>query len=313
MRPRLDCHWVTDLCRRSQASCGRRAGYLVSRWRLPRRTVWAHGNAGHLCDTPLASSVHFLIRPQIIAVHTFNLLFLRILVPRKVMWAALIGGWAAVITFILGGPAVLDVAHNGPFFAISGYWCWISGEYPVPRITSVLITSRAGPAYTDRLLTGQRGLYGGGLRLCSTLVSRLTRAQMFLSAFLCFVIYTLVFLRLRGHIYHDNGRLRLRIRAPARLGVGSREENFGRTIAKKMMMYVLTFVRRCQGKVERTPGIRLHTPCLSCLSPPRASRRGSRATCRSSGQSSGWPSWLRRIITLAELTGPATPPIYSLA
>jgi hypothetical protein len=72
---------------------------------------------------------------QIIAIHTFNVLFLEIVVPRYVMFATLAGGWAITGTLVIGGPAALDTVKNGPFFAISGFWCWISPEYPSQRIT----------------------------------------------------------------------------------------------------------------------------------------------------------------------------------
>ena len=94
------------------------------------------------------------------AVHTFNILFLQLEMHRFVLYATLVGGWTAMAALVVGGPAVLNTVQRGPFCAsllcsvlspylsrvriggISGYWCWISEGYGVPRITYVL-TSRS--------------------------------------------------------------------------------------------------------------------------------------------------------------------------
>lgn len=61
------------------------------------------------------------------------------------------------------GPLGLATAARGPFFGISGYWCWISDSYGPERIV-------------------------------------LDYLMMFLSASFSFLLYSLVFLRLRGNI-----------------------------------------------------------------------------------------------------------------
>lgn len=86
-----------------------------------------------VCTLPLHSFISSYIA-QIIAVHTFNILFLEIAVHRNIMYMTLVAGWALIGCLVMGGPAAMDQVQNGPFFAISGYWCWISPEYPVQRI-----------------------------------------------------------------------------------------------------------------------------------------------------------------------------------
>jgi hypothetical protein len=62
-------------------------------------------------------------------------LFLQLHIPRSVMWGVLTGGWLTIGSLVLGPPLTLNTKLNGPFFGISGYWCWITEEYPTERIT----------------------------------------------------------------------------------------------------------------------------------------------------------------------------------
>lgn len=72
---------------------------------------------------------------------------------------------------------------------------------------------------------------------------------MFLSAFLSFVVYTLIFLRLRGNLYKDGSRFRFR-RVSAEKAKNWRARPFddqGLAIARQMLLYVailLTFVSK---------------------------------------------------------------------
>ena len=50
-----------------------------------------------------------------IAVHTFNVLFLRLNLRRYVMWVALTGGWCFIGAVVIAGPATLDTVNRGPF------------------------------------------------------------------------------------------------------------------------------------------------------------------------------------------------------
>lgn len=52
---------------------------------------------------------------QIIALHTFCVLFLRLPLKRVAMWGTLIGTWSAIIAVVIAGPATMDTEHRGPF------------------------------------------------------------------------------------------------------------------------------------------------------------------------------------------------------
>lgn len=55
------------------------------------------------------------LRNLIIAVHTFNVLFLRLNLRRYVMWVALTGGWCFIGALVIAGPATLNTVERGPF------------------------------------------------------------------------------------------------------------------------------------------------------------------------------------------------------
>jgi hypothetical protein len=65
-----------------------------------------------------------------IALHLFNLLFLRWESTLTGMVATLIGGWSVVGVVVFVGPEVIQTAERGPYFGISGAWCWITDNYP---------------------------------------------------------------------------------------------------------------------------------------------------------------------------------------
>ncbi|KAF7428540.1 hypothetical protein PC9H_007764 [Pleurotus ostreatus] len=130
-------------------------------------TCVAQGVLKHLSD--VGSAVWTLV----IATNTFCLLFLEIKLRHFVLWSTLIAGWFGIGAIVIAGPASLNTVKKGPFHAISGYWCWISPEYPAERIT-------------------------------------LDYMFMFTSAVLSFVIYTLIYLRLRGNLIVNGWHLRFR-------------------------------------------------------------------------------------------------------
>lgn len=68
-----------------------------------------------------------------IAVHVFNLLFLRWQSNRVSMYATLIGGWCTVCMIVTLGPTVIETQEKGPYFGVSGYWCWITDNYPAEQ------------------------------------------------------------------------------------------------------------------------------------------------------------------------------------
>ncbi|KAI5115114.1 hypothetical protein M0805_000188 [Coniferiporia weirii] len=144
---------------------------------------------------------------QIIAVHTFNVLFLNNNIRRSVMYIVLFGGWCFIGIVVGIGPSFLATKDRGPFFGISGYWCWISGSYEAEEIV------------LDYML-------------------------MFASAFFSFSMYMLVFLRLRGNIVTSPGKrisIRTVCKETAWASVQGREtSDFQRqmtSVAKHMLLY----------------------------------------------------------------------------
>ena len=68
-----------------------------------------------------------------IALHLFNLLFLRYPSTKVGLLASLIGGWGAVVFFVVIGPLALQKASRGSYFGISGLWygmlCQLQGNH----------------------------------------------------------------------------------------------------------------------------------------------------------------------------------------
>ena len=52
---------------------------------------------------------------QVIATHTFWVLFLKWNLRRHVLIATMVFNWAAIGTFVIAGPATANVKQNGPF------------------------------------------------------------------------------------------------------------------------------------------------------------------------------------------------------
>ncbi|PIL25007.1 hypothetical protein GSI_12895 [Ganoderma sinense ZZ0214-1] len=141
----------------------------------------------------------------IIAMNTFWVLFLRWRPGKTVPVITFLVGWGFIIAIIVSGPTGIQRADAGPFYAISGYWCWISDQYPAERITM------------DYMV-------------------------MFLSAFLSFVMYSLVFFRLRGDILGQGWRLKVRLRRRDLDGIvhGSIDTHVV-NIAKGMLLYPVAY------------------------------------------------------------------------
>jgi len=105
-----------------------------------------------------------------LAVHTFLVLFLRWKIRDYALYVTLFGIWFLVGLLVLLGPAAIQRPDKGPYFGISGYWCWIADPYPGARI---------GMEYL--WLLGSAGL--------------------------SFVFYSLTFLRLRGNLVIEKGKV----------------------------------------------------------------------------------------------------------
>ncbi|KAF5370389.1 hypothetical protein D9758_006926 [Tetrapyrgos nigripes] len=111
------------------------------------------------------------------SLHLFNLLFLRGSVTRLGFWLTIVFGWGLVVFIVLIGPAAIEKQEKGPYFGISGPWCWITSAYPKEQIL-------------------------------------LEYFFEFLSAFLSFILYTFVLLRVRGNLVRleSEGRYHWKLR-----------------------------------------------------------------------------------------------------
>ncbi|KAL5507484.1 ATG5 [Sanghuangporus vaninii] len=109
----------------------------------------------------------------IIAVHTFNVLVCGIHVRRILMFVLLVAIWSFISALVAMSPIILQNKSKGPYFNISGYWCWISEKYETEQFV-------------------------------------LEYMIMFISAVASFILYVLVFLKLRGNLLVAGGRFRFR-------------------------------------------------------------------------------------------------------
>jgi len=99
---------------------------------------------------------------------------------------------------------VLDSKTRGPFYGISGYWCWIADEYESERITM------------DYMI-------------------------MFLSAILSFILYTLVFLRMRGNVVVNGLYIRFRFAKNEDWRGRLFAQNYALKIARQMLLYPIAY------------------------------------------------------------------------
>lgn len=148
----------------------------------------------------------------VIAVHTFFLLFYRAKVPDWVCYVVLVVVWLILGAVLSLGPGVFATKEKGPFYGISGLWCWMTSGYPVERYT---------------------------LEYCF----------MFASAGFSFVLYFLVFLRLRGNIVTNGYRFSFQRRVVVK-GYSSRQYNavtdpsqntHVMKVARQMMWYPVAY------------------------------------------------------------------------
>ncbi|KAK0195673.1 hypothetical protein F5146DRAFT_1174795 [Armillaria mellea] len=138
----------------------------------------------------------------------FCLLVLDLHLRQFILWMTLVAGWSGILTVVLAGPATLNVHERGPYYGITGYWCWITDAYPSERIT-------------------------------------LDYIFMFIAALGSFLIYTFIFLRLRGHIEMDGWTPnRFRLRPVKRVGDWrtTDSDNEATKIAKRMVLYPIAYV-----------------------------------------------------------------------
>ena len=76
-----------------------------------------------------AANVGTALWTLILAFHVFNLLFLRWKTTRSSLIATLFGGWSFIFMIVSLGPSVIETPERGPYFGVSGAWCWITSAY----------------------------------------------------------------------------------------------------------------------------------------------------------------------------------------
>ena len=64
-----------------------------------------------------------------LALHAFNLIFLRHPVTKLGNRITLAAGWFAIVLVVAIGPLAIQNDKSGPYFGPSGYWCWITNGY----------------------------------------------------------------------------------------------------------------------------------------------------------------------------------------
>ncbi|KAJ7697898.1 hypothetical protein B0H17DRAFT_1051538 [Mycena rosella] len=138
----------------------------------------------------------------VIALHTFCLVVLGIKPRPYVLWMTLIAGWSGIGILSMAGPVLLDTAHRGPFYGISGYWCWITQDYVVERAT-------------------------------------LDYMFMFMAGTSSFVLYSVVFLRMRGNIVITGKRVMFR-KTSNNEWLGQQDSRT-MSVARKMLLYPVAY------------------------------------------------------------------------
>ncbi|KAI0251895.1 hypothetical protein BJV78DRAFT_396611 [Lactifluus subvellereus] len=137
-------------------------------------TRWVlHGgvSSGTLCSLQggikQAGNVGTAVWSFALALHAFHLLFLRSRVSKVNKWLTLALGWTFIVFVVSIGPLAIQRKAVGPYFGPSGFWCWITVQYP------------AAQTFLEYMLE-------------------------WTSAFFSFVLYMIVLLRVRGNLLQDS-------------------------------------------------------------------------------------------------------------
>jgi len=143
---------------------------------------------------------------MVIAFNTFWILFYEWKVHRYVTWGLIISGWSAICSIIIFGPAVLNTNKFGPYYGIAGYWCWISPQYSVERIV-------------------------------------LAYLPMLYAATLSFVLFLLIFLRLRGYLVVTGWHVKFVPSAEPTAAWRNQDQGEGQMIvlAKQMLLFPIAY------------------------------------------------------------------------
>ena len=163
-----------------------------------------------------ASQVGSAIFCFTISALTFSQLFLRHQWSNRTSYIVLLASWALLLLEVcIEAFVIAKPKEIGPYFGIAGFWCWITPAYPIPRYA------------TSYLL-------------------------MLISAGLSFILYFLVFFRLRGNITLSAGyKIEFHRRPKVRVGRTSngtyivtddqRVESHLTRVAKHMLWYPVVF------------------------------------------------------------------------
>ncbi|KAI0360552.1 hypothetical protein OH77DRAFT_696759 [Trametes cingulata] len=108
-----------------------------------------------------------------LSLHVFMLLFYRVALTRTLCWMWLGTGWLLVAFVVVVGPTAIQTPERGPYFGPTGFWCWITEQYPREQFF-------------------------------------LEYFFEFMSAGASFFLYTAVLLRVRGNLVKTSGRWSLR-------------------------------------------------------------------------------------------------------
>jgi hypothetical protein len=151
------------------------------------------------------SDISVAIWALVIALHTFLLLFYRVTIPRWAMYTTLVSALFLILLITPLGPIVYtDTNRYGNFYGISGYWCWITDEYDTARITM------------DYMI-------------------------MFVSATFAFILYSLVFLRMRGNIVVDGWYIRFRLNRNGDWRGRDFAGDSALSVARQMLLYPIAY------------------------------------------------------------------------
>ncbi|KAN0107003.1 hypothetical protein V8E52_010605 [Russula decolorans] len=170
-------------------------------------SVWVHEGAvvyGQLCTAQgvlvQMSDVGIALWTLVIATRTFSVLFLRLDTKHYEKWIVLIAQWSLIGAFVIGGPATARSDRHGPFYGIVGDWCWIAANYTVHRI------------------------------LLDFMVE-------LISAILAFILYSFVFLKLRGIVRE---RASSTTTTPADKE-RTLKENYEHRLARQMLLFPIAY------------------------------------------------------------------------
>ncbi|KAJ3485474.1 hypothetical protein NLI96_g4923 [Meripilus lineatus] len=149
---------------------------MSARWALEHEVT-----AGTFCSfqgaIKQAGNLGMALWSFVLAVHLFNLLFMRRKSTDLGQYLTLLIGWFCVFFLVAIGPLAIKRKEKGAYFGPTGYWCWITHKYPLER------------AFLEYFFE-------------------------FLSASSACVLYTAILLCVRGNIMRSNGRWRFRFVPP---------------------------------------------------------------------------------------------------